>query len=509
MTLNNKWISALLPVVLLVAGTTGCSKFLDRKPLGVGTEDDIVQGGVEGKVFSLYGELRKDGMSGFPTLGFKNIRSDDAAKGSTTGDAGFITPIFDQYQYDAAQGQATIYWDDHYYFITLCNAVIHDVDSMKLTDQASQQNRAEATFLRALTYFDLVRDFGDVPKIDFKINRPEDANIEKSTAAQIYTLIDADLDFAIANLPPEWPAKFIGRATKGAADGLKAKTLLYRKNWAGALAKAEDVIGSDRYELISPYYRLFKEEGENSLESLFEIQMYVNANGSVNLGNNHNQVQGVRGSGDWDLGWGFNVPTQALVDFYDPADPRKDATILYSGQSDGGSSTGGYGRTLPPFPPLAQPYWNKKVYTDPVRRSKITIFSGDPHFSRWLNIGILRYADVLLMAAEAANELGGAANTTKALDYLEQVRFRARNGNNAILPKVTTTDQAELREAIYKERRAELAMEGERFYDLVRWDRALTVLAPLGYQVRSKFYPIPQSAIDKSGGKLIQNPDYD
>lgn len=508
MTLNNKWIAVLLPLVLLLAGATGCKKFLDRKPLGVGTEDDITQGGLEGKVFSLYGELRKDGMSGFPSLGFKNIRSDDALKGSTTGDAAFITTIFDNFQYDAAQGQATVYWDDHYYFIILCNAVIHDVDSLKLTDPASQTNRAEATFLRAMTYFDLVRDFGDVPKIDFKVNKPEDANIAKSPAAEIYNLIDKDLDFAVANLPPEWPAQFIGRATRGAATGLKAKTMLYRQRWADALGMAESVINSNKYSLLDEYYKLFKEEGENSSESLFEIQMYVNTTGSVNLGNNHNQVQGVRGSGDWDLGWGFNVPTKDLLDSYEAGDPRKDATFLYSGQSDGGSSTGGYGRTLPPMPPLAQPYWNKKVYTDPARRAKITVTTGDPHFSRWLNIGILRYADVLLMAAEAANELGGPANTTKALDYLERIRARARKGNVALLPEITLTDQAQLRDAIRKERRIELAMENERFYDLVRWEKALEVLGPLGYKARNKFYPIPQSAIDKSGGKLVQNPDY-
>lgn len=508
MKLNNKWIYALLPALLILAGSTGCKKFLDRKPLGVATEDDIIQGGVEGKVFALYGEIRRDGISGFASLGFKNIRSDDANKGSTTGDAGFMTPIFDNFQYDATQGQATSYWDDRFFFITLCNDVIHTVDSLKLTDQASLQNKGEASFMRALMYFDLVRDFGEVPKIDFKVQNLEDVNIEKSSVAAIYALIDADLDFASSNLPPEWPERFIGRATKGAADGLKAKTLLYRKNWAGALAKAEEVINSNKYELITPYYRLFKEEGENSKESLFEIQMYVNVNGSVNLGNNHNQVQGVRGSGDWDLGWGFNVPTQNLIDSYEQNDPRKDATVLVSGQPDGGSATGGYNRTLPPSPPLAQMYWNKKVYTDPARRARITIFTNDPHFSRWLNIGILRYADVLLMAAEAANELGGPANITKALDYLEQVRFRARQGSTSILPKIELTDQALLREAIHHERRVELAMEGERFYDLVRWDKALTVLGPQGYQARNRYYPIPQSAIDKSNGKLKQNPDY-
>jgi starch-binding outer membrane protein, SusD/RagB family len=115
-----------------------------------------------------------------------------------------------------------------------------------------------------------------------------------------------------------------------------------------------------------------------------------------------------------------------------------------------------------------------------------------------------------LMAAEAANEMGGAANTTKALGYLEQVRARARGGNNSILPPVTTTNQALLRDAIRKERRAEFGMEYERFFDLVRWGIAGPTFSAMGknFEPRDKYMPIPQSAIDKSGNVLVQNPDY-
>jgi hypothetical protein len=262
------------------------------------------------------------------------------------------------------------------------------------------------------------------------------------------------------------------------------------------------VINSGQYDLLPSYAGYFKESGENSKESIFEVQLYVNENGSQRIGNNHNETQGVRGSGEWDLGWGFNVPTQNLVNSYEAEDTRKNATVLFSGQSDD-PANGGYGQTVPPSPPLAQPYWNKKVYTDPARR----LATGD-RFGHWLNVRLLRYADVLLMAAEAANELGGAENTTKALAYLERIRARARNGNAGSLPPVTTTDQALLRQAIRKERRFEFAMEFERFYDLVRWGEAVAVLGPLGYEHRNRYYPIPQPAIDKSGGVLTQNPDY-
>lgn len=487
------FLFALVPVLISISG---CSKFLDRKPLGTATEDDIVQGGVEGEVFALYGALRtKEGMSGWPTIWFKSIRSDDAMKGSTPDDSKPNGTRFDEFKYDKVSTESVVptYWDDHYSFITLCNNVIHKIDSLKLTDAASLANMGEAKFMRAWAYFDLVRDYGAVPVVDFKVYETSQANVPKRSVDSVYLLIDADLQFATANLPVSWDAQFIGRVTKGTANTLIAKTRLYRKDWGGALAKCEEVINSNQYALHNSYAEFFTEAGENTSESIFEVQMYENANGSVKYGNNYNQVQGVRGSGDWDLGWGFNVPTTNLLNAYEPGDPRKTATILVSGGPEG----------VPASLAAIQPNWNKKVYTDPARRKA----TGD-RFGYWLNIRLLRYADVLLMAAEAANELGGTANTTKALDYLEEVRARARAGNSAVLPEVTTTDQAALRTAIHHERRIEFALENERFYDLVRWGEAEAVLGPLGYQPRNRYYPFLQADIDKSGGVLKQNPDY-
>jgi hypothetical protein len=468
--------------------------------LGVGTEDDIQQGGLEGSVFGIYGALRTGGMTGWPSIWFQSIRSDDAKKGSTTDDAKPEGTRFDDFKYDKAPGVAEGYWNDHYAFILQCNRVLHDIDSIGVTDAATLTNKGEASFLRALAFFDLVRDFGEVPLITQKVTDIAQANIEKSSVDSVYLLIDADLQVASQYLPLSWEPKFIGRATRGAANALAAKTMLYRKNWTGALGKAEEVINSGIYSLYNPpsgysYQEFFKEEGENSSESIFEVQMYENANGSVVFGNERNQVQGVRGDGDWDLGWGFNVPTDDLFNSYEPGDPRRGATILQSGKPDSI-----YGQTVPAHLGAIQPFWNKKVYTDPARRKA----TGD-RFGMWLNIRILRYADVLLMAAEAANEIGG--NTDKALQYLEMIRARARGGN-AVLPEITTTDQGELRTAIQNERRHELAMESERFYDLVRWGLADTVLKDLGYLPKNKYYPIPQSVIDKSGGVLTQNPDW-
>lgn len=488
----------LFPFIMLIPliSSLGCKKFLDRKPIGTGIETDITQGGVEEAVFGLYGALRStDGMTDWPTIWFKSIRSDDAKKGSTPDDSKPNGDRFDDFKYDKISNGnvAEAYYKGHYTFINLCNNVIHTIDSLKLTDAASLINLGEAKFLRAWAYFDLVRDWGEVPLITKKVYNVADANLPKSPVAKVYALIDADLQLAATNLPLSWEAKFIGRVTKGTANTLIAKTKLYRKDWAGALAKCEEVINSKQYALHASYAKFFTEDGENTSESIFEVQMYENANGSVQIGNNYNNVQGVRGDGDWDLGWGFNVPTPELIAAYETGDPRKDATILASGGPEG----------VPASLASIQPYWNKKVFTDVARRKA----TGD-RFGYWLNIRLLRYADVLLMAAEAANELGGAANTTKALSYVEQIRARARAGNASVLPLVTTTKQDELRTAIQKERRIEFAMEHERFYDLVRWGLAEKYLGALGYQNKHRFYPFLQEDIDKSGGVLVQNPEW-
>lgn len=152
--------------------------------------------------------------------------------------------------------------------------------------------------------------------------------------------------------------------------------------------------------------------------------------------------------------------------------------------------------------PAMGAYFNKKAYTDPALRKEYT------NKGFWVNIRLIRYADVLLMGAESANEKGIPG---EAIDYLEQVRARARGTNSNILPKVTTTDQGELREAIRHERRVELGLEFDRFYDLVRWGIAKEVLHAAGktnYQDKNALLPLPQTEIDKSKGVLVQNPDY-
>jgi len=488
---KNKFIIKLLLVATIALPTlNSCddNEFLDMKPLGIAVEGDLAAGGFEEKAFGLYGKIRTEGgVTDWNRYWFQSIRSDDAAKGSTPTDASTLGNVMDSFQYSATEFSTN--WNGHFSLIYACNDLIVDIENSNLTDEGTIINSAEAKAIRAFAYFDLRRDYGSVPIVLNKIIKPSDGIKPKNTIAELDAQIILDLEFAASKLPLNWPA-YPGRATKGFANSLLAKLYLYQGNYAKALAVSEEVINSGQYSLSPSYETLFSEAGDNSKEAVFEIQFLRLE--TTDYANNYWESQGVRGTGEWDLGWGFNVPTINLINAYETGDPRRNATILYSGQGDG------FGNTLPSSPPLAQNYWNKKAYTTPSLRASYGV---NKNF--WKNIKIIRYADVLLIAAEAANELGNP----KAASYLEEVRARARGGNSAILPQITG-NQSTLRTAIKQERRVEFAMEGERFYDLVRWGDASSVLGSLGYQDKNKYYPIPQTAIDQSGGVLIQNPNY-
>ncbi|PKB18146.1 RagB/SusD family nutrient uptake outer membrane protein [Flavobacterium sp. 5] len=492
-SIKYKNIKYFLIVLLVLPLLNSCddAEFLDRRPLGTAADGDIKAGGFEEKAFGLYGQIRtSDGVTDWCRYFFESVRSDDAITGSNASDTQNFDPYFEKYQYTTTHFMNTNNWNGHYKVIYACNDLIDAVDTAGVSDEGSLINKAEAMVIRAFLYFDLRRDYGEVPIVTNKIVKPSDGIKPKSTVAEVDVQIINDLTFAAEHLPLSWPA-YPGRATKGFANTLLAKLYLYQGNWAKSLEKSQEVIDSGQYSLYTSYADLFKEGGDNSPEAVFEIQFL--RQGGINYSNNYWESQGVRGSGSWDLGFGLNVPNDNLIGAYETNDPRRLATILYSGQDDG------TGLILPTKPPLDQAYWNKKAYTTLSVRQNF-----GENKNHWINIKILRYADVLLMAAEAANELG---NTAAAGDYLEMVRARARGNNPGVLPPVSGS-QSILRTAIKHERRIEFAMEGERFYDLVRWGDAVNTLGGLGYQDKNKWYPIPQTAIDQFGGVLVQNPNY-
>jgi len=506
-------IFAFSATIMMMVSLQSCEKFLDKKPLEA-TLDDLGQGGLEGLVFGLYGGLRNPDVGGaawghIPWMAIHSFRDDDFIKGSSESDGADWAVIYDQFQYSKDHWSTNIYYERKYVMINLANTVMYTADSLGLSDPPSLTNIAEAKFVRALAYFDLVRTYGEVRKVIVPVRNAAQVNsMPKSPVADIYALIDEDLTYAEQHLPLNWntasgTSQYPGRLTSGAAKALHAKSLLYRQQWGQALSLLESVIGSGQYSLMSNFSNVFKTVGENKEESIFEIQAYKGPGGVPDFYTFYATCQGVRGSdaSGWNMGWGWNTPTLNLVNAFEANDPRLRRSILFSGQSDD-PQYGGYGRTLAAYPSvLPRPYWNKKVYADPAEQAA----TNDPNGNGGCNQRILRYADVLLMAAEAANETN---NGTRAEDLLEMVRARAREGQAGVLPKVIYTSQSQMRAAIKHERRVEMAGEGERFFDLVRWGDALSVLGGSGYQNRNRYMPLPQPIIDQSQGVLIQNPDY-
>lgn len=297
----------------------------------------------------------------------------------------------------------------------------------------------------------------------------------------------------------EYPAQDKGRVTKAAAQALLAKLYMLEKDYAQAEILCLDIINSGRYDLMPKYSDVFTQAGENGIESIFEIQaVALPTQQSAGPGSSpYNMVQGVRGVPN--LGWGFNRPSDNLIASYENSlDPRRKATIIYEGDQlpDG--------TVVQPNPQIFQPRYNKKAWVP----SHPGLQDNGPG-----NIRVIRYADILLLAAEALNENNKAA---EALPYLNKVRKRARDSSPVplpgLLPDVTITDQTQLRERIYRERRVELAMEQQRWFDLLRWGRAATAMQAAGKvnftPGKHELLPIPQTEVDLTDGRLEQNPFY-
>jgi len=519
LTKHLKNVQLLLLAVVILSLFSGCKKFLDTERQGGYDAENYPYPGGSGPydqfIFGAYNELRSFSVHSQSFITATSIRSDDADKGSTATDGGSNAIDMDNFPVSPSNGFCNTLWTGYYSLINKCNSTIKEVNTnteIVATDAVKLQTIGEARLLRGYAYFMMVRLFGRVPLIDTLFANPaQQNNIPQSTAAQMYTFIENDLIYAAANLPLSWEAKFIGRGTRGAANGLLAKVYLTQQKWGLAMGTAGTVMSSGQYDLSTTYDKIFREEGENSKESVFEVQATASAQTQTANGVQYAQIMGVRGAGSWDIGWGWNTPSTNLEAAYEPNDPRKNRTILYLSTTTT-TNLSIYGEVMPVYtsptgsPP--NPRYNNKVYSNPAIRASV-----GHRFGYWMNIRLLRYADVVLMYAEAANEVGGATNITAARTALNSVRARARSGAPAgTLPDVTTTDQATLRAAIWQERRVELAMEHDRFFDIVRWGISQAVINGVGKPNFSAFrdvlLPIPQTQIDLSAGVLTKNQGY-
>lgn len=444
-------------------------------------------------VTAMYGNLRTWNNTAFAAIAIESLGSDDAVKGSTQGDAAFMN-LYDNFQVTATEGQGDGFWTGEYQNINFANQILDNVPSINMDANLKARYLAEAKFIRAYSYFRLERAFGNIPLVLKVPLTAAEINAKQNTPTEIWAAIEKDLTDAAGVLPATYGANDIGRATKGAALGLHAKVALYQKHWQDVVNFTNQVINSGTYSLFPSYYQQFRIANENNSESLFEIQaQYVPGNDDANS-SQYSQVQGVPFASP-SGGWGFNVPTQNLVNEFESGDPRLAATVLFA------NSTTPSGDIVPAAPSGQPTMFNMKSYVP------FAVAAQSPNQGCGQNWRFLRYADVLLMNAEANNELG---NTADALTNLEKVRARARaNAANPLtaLPAVTTTDQGQLRTAIYHERRVELAMENDRYFDVIRQGRGAAVLGPLGWKANNQWWPIPQNELDINPN-LVQNPGY-
>lgn len=486
-----------ISLVLVLTATMSCGDdFLDRKPKGQLTYDTFFETSDHAvwATNAIYQHFRSWEMCAFPWIGITDIISDDADKGSTANDALYMQEL-DEFTFDQTNAAFSGAWQGHYQVIFRANLAIDNIPGIDMDVDLRNRLIGEGKFLRAYTYFRLVQWFGDVPLIMHTLNDDQYYNQERAPAEEVYDFIEADLLDAIAVLPEksEYASADLGRATKGAARGMLAKLYMVKHDYSSAIQQCDAIITSGEYSLMTRYGDNFLPVGEHGVESIYETSAVASQAAIVGPGATpFNMIQGVRGVPN--LGWGFNRPSDDLVASYEPGDPRRQATIIYVGEVLPDGST-----IVQDNPEVLNERYNQKAWVP----AHAGLQDNGPG-----NIRILRYSDILLLAAEAYNEVG---DPSKALQYLNQVRARARGSNNFILPDVTVMDQSLLRERIYQERRVELAMEQHRWFDLARWGRIADEMAPLRpsfVAAKHTLLPIPQAEIDLTGGIIVQNPNY-
>lgn len=491
---NTKYI---LGIALLINLVPSCKKFVDYKPKEDYqiTADDYLKTAddYQKMVIGTYTPLQwiwADVVIG-------DVASDNSVSGgeNATDQLGFQQ--IDDYQIIPNNSYLTEAWKSCFEGINRANYLEENKGKLDFTGKDALYG--EVYFLRAYYYFELVRLFGDVPLfVDKRLTVAESGTLQRSPKADVYKQIEKDLNNAIAVLPITNIQK--GRITKYAAQALLGKVLLYQNKFDEAAATLENVVNGP-FSLATDFADIFLQNGENGPESVFEIQ-YSNAspyydwsNPGRGQGNLAVQVCGIRnltGNSPYGQGWSSNLPTANLAAAFANGDKRKNVTILdieaYKAANPSMSIT--Y---------LVAPYKNTGLYNQKYLPRKGET-SGQVELNYLNNFRTIRYADVLLMAAEANNR-ATAANDTKAQDYLNRVRRRAFGDQAHDIAATGAT----LKQAIWDERRLELAMEGDRFFDLVRTGQAATKITGF-VPNKNELFPIPQQEIDISG--LTQNPGY-
>lgn len=514
MKINNIKITLVGLTILVFAG---CSEdFLTTSPYALQTNEVFFesQDELDAALMAAYKAVAANGYKSGAEFGWfaiGDIGSDDASRG---GIESFDPPFVDitMSRQNSANYILANIWSGIYAAISRCNLVIDASSEVSGDEVAIQRISNEAKFLRALMYYGLVTYWGEVPLFT-SYAYVNEAIRPKSTVEEIWAQIEQDFQDA-TELPKrsEYATDQIGRATSGAAWSMLGKALMYQKKYTEAASAFKNVIESDEYELVDDYGFIFRKEGNNCIESIFETQHMANTNAGAGGVMVLAQLPADPESG----GWGYNAPTQDLVDEFEVGDPRTIYTVLFKGDT---LPTATSDIWIVQNKDSNSGYQNRKALIPLIDKAAQNIFD----LAR--NVKYLRYAEVLLLYAEALNETGQSA---AALPYLNLVRERARNTpiddperigtifdlsyTGELLPDVTTTDQTELRKAIYHEQRVELAEEGHRREYLLRTGRFLERMNEAKNlsltDEKWLVMPIPHDDILKSEGVLVQHPGY-
>lgn len=482
-------------MLLVLPSMFSCKKFLDIDPLFTQDAENFFEtpNDYQRALTGAYDLLQ----SSFMTVWVGEIASDNSiAGGESVNDTEGLHEI-EAMAHDAVNNELRSIFRWNYAGVTRANYLLENKNNIDF--EGKDKIIAEATFLRAYYYFELVKYFGDVPLVvDKRLGADEVTKIDRTPRSEVFAQIEQDLIFAAAGL--DWNDPVKGRVTKGACLSLLGKAYLYQNKFDQAASTLDQVIDQNQYELISEYNDLFKVNNEGHSESVFDVQ-YSGAEGGgygclICLeGNAAPGFQGIRQYSGPIYGDGnsYNLPTQDLYDAFDVTDIRRDATVLdidafiadQPNSSDITYAIGGGGHTG---------FYNNKYIK---RQGEIGLPDND--LTSPVNYVVIRYADVLLMAAEAHNR-ASTPDDSKAQDYLNQVRNRVN------MSPINATGNA-LTEAIWLERRLELSGEGHRFFDLVRTGKAADEINGF-VSGKHELFPIPQVEIDLAGGNWSQNNNY-
>ena len=486
-------IVTLLSLAVIFIG--GCKKFLDLDPPYTQDAENYFENpkDYEMALIGAYDLLQ----ASFLTLWIGEIASDNSiAGGESVNDTEGLHQI-DNMTHGAVNTELRNVFRWNYAGIARTNYILENRDNIDFAGK--DKIIAETKFLRAYYYFELVKYFGAVPLIiDKRLGVDEVTETTRTTVEEVYQQIEKDLNESITVL--DWFAEIKGRVDKGAALALLGKVYLYHEKFTEAAETLDQVINQGQYALAPEFSELFFVSSENNSETVFDVQYSGLEGGSYGClicleGNAAPGFQGIRQYTGPIYGDGnsYNLPTQELYDVFSANDPRREATILdldafIASQTNAEDITyaiGAGGHTG---------FYNNKYIK---RVGEIGLPDND--LTSPVNYRVIRYADVLLKAAEAHNR-SASPNDAIALDYVNQVRDRVN-----MVPLSSSGNQ--LTEDIWKERRLELSCEGLRFFDLVRTGKAKEMIVNFE-ENKHEVFPIPQVEIDLAGGNWDQNIGY-